>query len=55
MNGLMLNTSKTQLIFIGTRGHVAQIPNNTFIKVDDTNIVPSASVKDLGIFFDNYM
>lgn len=55
MNGLMLNTSKTQCIFIGIRGHIAQIPNNTFIKVDDANIVPRTSVKNLGVFFDNYM
>ncbi len=55
VNGLMLNTAKTQCIFIGTRGHTTQIPNNTVIKVDDANIAPSTSVKNLGVFFDNYM
>ncbi len=55
LNGLMLNTNKTQCIFIGTRGHITQIPSDTSIKVDGATIVPSTSVKNLGIYLDNYM
>ncbi len=54
LNGLMLNRNKTQSIFIGTRGHITQIPSDTSVKVDGTNIVPSTSLKNLGIYFDNY-
>ena len=55
MNGLMLNSKKTQCMFIGTRGLLSQIPHDTRIQVDGTNIVPSNSLKNLGIHFDNYM
>lgn len=55
INGLKLNTNKTQCIFIGTRGHITQIPNDTCIQVDGSTITPSSSVKNLGIYFDNFM
>ena len=31
-NGLLINTKKTQCIFIGSLQYVARIPNNTTIK-----------------------
>ncbi len=50
----MLNTNKTQCIFIGIRGHITQIPSDTSTKAYGANIVPSTSVKNPGIRFDNY-
>ena len=55
LNGLMLNTSKTQCMFVGSRFHIAQIPRDTCIQVDNTSIVPSTSIKNLGVYFDSYM
>ena len=54
-NGLMLNTGKTQCMFVGTRGNLAHIPNNTVIHVDGSIITPNTSIKNLGIYFDNNM
>ena len=54
-NGLLLNTNKTQCMFAGSRGLISQIPPNTILQVDDTTIVPSSSLKNLGIYFDQYM
>ncbi len=55
LNGLLLNANKAQCMFIGSRGHFTQIPGDGSIKVDGANIVPSTSVKNLGIYFDNYL
>ena len=55
MNGLMLNTTKTQFMFVGCRGLISQIPPDTCFRVDSTTIVPSKSVKNLGVYFDTYM
>ncbi|MEJ1857804.1 reverse transcriptase domain-containing protein, partial [Escherichia coli] len=46
-NGLMLNPSKTQCIFVGNRQLINQIPNNTTINSDTTSITPSQQVKNL--------
>ncbi len=42
-------------MFIGSRGHLTQIPGHISIKVDGANIVPSTSVKNRVIYFDNYL
>ena len=54
-NGLVLNPSKTQCIFIGNRQLINQIPNNTTIRSDTTSITPSKQVKNLGIYLDSHM
>ncbi len=54
-NGLMLNSSKTQCIFIGNRQLLAKIPMNTTINIDTENIVPSVHLKNLGLYMDKYM
>ena len=54
-NGLMLNASKTQCMFVGTRGFLSQIPADTHMKVNGNQIVPSKYSKNLGIFFDSNM
>ena len=55
LNGLMLNTTKTQCMFVGSKGLISQIPPNTCLQVDDTNIFPSSSLKNLGVYFDSHM
>ncbi len=54
-NGLLLNSMKTQRIFIGSRTLISKIPDNTTIRAGETSILPSKSVKNLGLHFDNYM
>lgn len=54
-NGLMLNSKKTQCIFIGNRQLLSQIPPNTTIDCDGNIIYPSSHVKNLGVFIDKYM
>ena len=54
-NGLLLNTSKTQCMSVGTRSLLARIPSNTQIHTNDGNITLCNSVKNLGIFFDKNM
>ncbi len=54
-NGLMLNSKKTQCIFIGNRQLLSQIPPNTIIDCDGDFIYPSSHVKNLGVFIDKYM
>ena len=55
MNGLLINPSKTQVIFIGSRQNIAGIPNDTTISFDGNSITPSLNVKNLGIYMDRYM
>ena len=55
MNGLLLNSKKTQCIFIGSRALISKIPSDTSVKVDDVSILPSLSLKNLGVFFDRHM
>ncbi len=40
-NGLLLNTNKTQCMFVGSRGPMSQILPNTTLQVDGDTIVPS--------------
>ena len=54
-NGLMLNSNKTQCIFVGNRQLLSRIPPNTVINCDGANIQPSNSVKNLGVYIDRYM
>ena len=54
-NGLLLNESKTQCIFFGTRQYISRIPDNISIKIGDTTIMPSQTVKNLGVCMDNYL
>ncbi len=54
-NGLLLNSMKTQSIFIGSRALISKIPGNTTIRVGEASILSSKSVKNLGLHFDNYM
>ena len=55
MNGLMLNEKKTQVIFIGSRQYISRIPNDISINFSGNVISPSKQVKNLGVYFDNYM
>ncbi len=54
-NGLMLNSKKTQCIFIGNIQLLTRLPLNTDIKLDDEIIIPTSYVKNLGVNFDRYM
>ena len=54
-SGLMLNSNKTQFIFIGTRQLLSNIPDNLTINIDNNNLPISKSVKILGIHFGKYM
>ncbi len=55
LNGLMLNSKKTQCIFIGNRQQLSLIPPDTFINCDGEHIYPSTHVKNLGVYIDRYM
>ena len=55
LNGLLINTKKTQCMFVGTKGHISQIPPNTCLQVDGIKTFPSTSFKNLGIYFDSHM
>ena len=54
-NGLMLNTKKTQCMFVGTRGLLSKIPPDTHLLVDGNTITPSTSLKNLGVHFDSHL
>ena len=54
-NGLLLNESKTQLIFFGSRQYISRIPDNINVKLDDVTVMPSKNVKNLGVHMDSYM
>ena len=55
LNGLMLNSKKTQCIFIGNRQFLSRIPPDTFLNCDGEHISPKAHVKNLGVYVDRYM
>ncbi len=40
-NGLLLNSNKTQCLFVGTRPAIRRIPDNTTINLNNTSITPS--------------
>lgn len=54
-NGLLLNESKTQFIFFGSRQYISRIPLEISIKCNDTSIVPSKKVKNLGVYMDSHL
>ena len=45
-NGLLINPSKTQCIFIGSRQNIAKLPNDLCLNFDGNEIYPSTSVKN---------
>ncbi len=55
MSGLLLNSKKTQWIFIVGRALSSNIPRDTAVKVADTLNSPSLSLKNFGAFFDRYI
>ena len=54
-NGLLLNTRKTQCMFVGSRGYISKISPNTCLEVDGSEIAPSKTQKNLGINLDTYL
>ena len=52
MNGLNLNESKTQCMFVGTRQYISRIPDDVKIRFGEVLIEPSNSVKNLGVHMD---
>lgn len=52
-NGLLLNSKKTQCIFLGTRALMSRIPDNTTIKVGGALVKPCQNVKNLGLHFNS--
>ena len=55
VNGLNVNENKTQCMFIGSRQLISRIPLDIRILFGETPITPSHSVKNLGIYIDQYM
>ena len=55
INGLNINESKTKCIFIGSRQLISQIPNDTVINFNGFPIERSTKVKNLGVYFDQFM
>ena len=55
LNGLNVNEKKTQVIFIGSRQLISRIPPDVKIMFGETPITPSQSIKNLGIYMDQYM
>ncbi len=53
--GLLLNSMKTQCIFLGSTALISRIPGNTITSAEEASIRSSRSVKNLGLHFDNYM
>ena len=51
----MVNETKTQCIFIGSRQYISRIPKDTTIKFGNKIIAPSTSVKNLGVYMDQYL
>ncbi len=51
----MVNATKTQCIFIGSRQLCSRIPEDVVAKFDGTNISPSTYVKNLSLYMDRYM
>jgi len=54
-NGLLLNEQKTQCIFIGSRYYISQLQEDIAINFNGNSITPSTVVKNLGVYFDQYM
>lgn len=54
-NGLLLNENKTQYLFIGSRHVISKIPDNAVLNINGNQLKPNTVVKNLGIYFDQYM
>jgi len=54
-NGLLLNEKKTQYLFIGSRHVISKIPDNAVININGNHLKPNTVVKNVGIYFDQYM
>ncbi len=54
-NGLMLNTQKTQGMFIRSRQLLSRIPDNATNLLCGSKIEPSNNVKSLGLYIDQYL
>ena len=54
-NGLNVNENKTQAIFIGSRQYISRIPPDVKIFFGETPITPSKSIKNLGVYMDQFM
>ena len=54
-NGLNVNEQKTQCMFIGSRQLISRIPDNIKIYFGETEITPSRSVKNLGLYMDQFL
>ena len=54
-NGLNVNEQKTQCMFIGSRQLISRIPDNITIYFGETEITPSRSVKNLGLYMDQFL
>ncbi len=50
----MLNSKKTQCIFIGNKQLVSHVPPNTVIEIDGEAISQSSHVKNLGMCMDRF-
>ena len=55
LNGLNVNEKKTQCIFIGSCQLISKIPHGVKIFFGETPITPLQSVKNLGIYMDQYL
>ena len=53
-NALKVNANKTQLIALGTRQNLRNLPNFT-VTFRDTNLAPCNEIKNLGVTFDKNM
>ncbi len=54
-SGFLLNSMKTQCIFIESWALIFKIPGNRPSSAGEASILPSRSVKNLGLHLDNYM
>ncbi len=54
-NGLLLNPSKSQCIFLGSYQLLTNIPTTAALRFDGETILPSNQVKSLGVYFDRYV
>ncbi len=51
----MLNSSKTQCIFIGSKQLCSHIPEDVIVQFDGTSISPSTHIKNLVLHMDRYL
>ncbi len=51
----MINATKTQCIFTGSRKLCSRIPEDVVVNYDGTSISSSTHVMNLGLYMDRYM